>query len=355
MGVTTSAGRDIAVYGATGYTGRLVAAELLARGRNVILAGRDQHGLAAVAAGLGSPDRVSTHHAPLDEPPALRALAGRAAVIVHCAGPFSVTGDPVASAAVRAGCHYIDHAVESHHVKHLFDTYDGPARRAGIVMVPSLSFYGGMGDLLSAAVTSGLTGIERVIVAYAVSGWRMTTGAKNTAAQLFAETERITFTGGTQRVGYIEPRNSVFAFPPPLGPRTMITPFPSAEIVMIPRHVATQHVDLLITARTFEEEQVFSSEDADAGSRAQSDFTVAVSAVAAPAPAAGQLSGQHLWRAGVLASVEGAVRLADGPARGEDNASAGVLSPAEAFPALEFLRGLEERGAFMLSLQTVAR
>ena len=34
----------MAVYGATGHTGRLVAAELIARGRDVILAGRDDAG-----------------------------------------------------------------------------------------------------------------------------------------------------------------------------------------------------------------------------------------------------------------------------------------------------------------------
>jgi hypothetical protein len=351
MNAMTGDGQSVAVYGATGYTGRLVAAELLARGRNVILAGRDQRALEVAADELGSPEAVSTHHAPLDNASALRELGGKAAVIVHCAGPFSVTGGPVADAAVQAGCHYIDHAVESHHVRRLFDAYQGRARDAGVVMVPSLSFYGGLGDLLSAAVTGGLAGIERVIVAYAVSGWRMTTGAKNTAAQLFAETERITFSDGKQHVGYVEPRNTVFAFPPPLGPRTMIAPFPSAEIVTIPRHVVTQNVDLFITAGTFEEEQVFTSEQADDQTRGQSDFTVAVSVVARPDAAAGQVSGRHLWRAGVLASVEGAVALADG--RGPS--SGGVLSPAEAFPALEFLRRLDDLGAFTLSLQTPGR
>lgn len=350
MEARASERRAIAVYGATGYTGRLVAAALAARGRKVILAGRDQRALAAAADGLGSADLVSTHHAPLDRPFALRELGERCGVIVHCAGPFSVTGDAVASAAVQAGCHYVDHAVESHHVRHLFDAYDHRAREAGIVMIPSLSFYGGLGDLLSAAVARGLAGIERVIVAYAVSGWRMTTGAKNTAAQLFAETERITFSDGTQHIGYVEPRNTVFAFPPPLGPRTMIAPFPSAEIVMIPRHVTTPNVDLFITAGTFEEEQVFASERADDGTRAQSDFTVAVSVVARPGSAAGQVRGRHLWRAGVLAAVEGATALADG-----QGPRPGVLSPAEAFPALEFLRRLEELGAFTVSLQTPDR
>jgi hypothetical protein len=49
--------------------------------------------------------------------------------------------------------------------------------------------------------------------------------------------------------------------------------------------------------------------------------------------------------------VEGAVALADG----QGPPSGGVLSPAEAFPGLEFLRRLEHLGAFTLSLQTPAR
>ena len=66
---------------------------------------------------------------------------------------------------------------------------------------------------------------------------------------------------------------------------------------------------------------------------------------------AGQVSGHDLWRAGALAAVEGAVRLAEGRGPGR----AGVLSPAEAFPALAFLRRLEELGALTLSLQAPAR
>ena len=77
--------RGIAIYGATGHTGRLVAAELLGRGQKVILAGRDEAGLATAAAALDAPDRVRTHLAPLHDPSALRDLAESASVIVHCA------------------------------------------------------------------------------------------------------------------------------------------------------------------------------------------------------------------------------------------------------------------------------
>ncbi|HZE32021.1 MAG TPA: saccharopine dehydrogenase NADP-binding domain-containing protein [Actinoallomurus sp.] len=332
----------IAIYGANGHTGRLVASELLSRGQEVVLAGRDDEALRAMAGEFGSRAAVAS----LEDRAALRELAGSAAVLIHCAGPFSVTGAPVASAAAEAGCHYIDHAVEPHHVKHMFETYQEPAQRTGAIMIPGLSFYGGLGDLLAGAVTEGMTGIDRVTIAYAVSGWRMTSGALNTARQLFAETERISFSEGALRVGYVEPRNAVFPFPPPIGPRTMITPMPFPEVITVPRHVPAREVEAMLTSGTFEEERVFDSEDADAETRAQSDFTVAVQAIADHGARAGQVSGHDLWRAGALASVEAALRLVGG----EAPAKSGVLSVSEAFPAGPFLRALEHLGAFTVTL-----
>ncbi|XVQ15696.1 saccharopine dehydrogenase NADP-binding domain-containing protein [Spirillospora sp. CA-255316] len=356
----------IAIYGAYGHTGRLVAAELLERGRHIVLSGRDATALHDLAAHLRSPlddpGRVHVHPAAVDDTTALRDLTANARVLVHCAGPFSQTGEPLATAATATGCHYIDHAIESHHVKRLFDAHDKPARDAGIVMIPGLSFYGGLGDLLASAVAADLYGThdpdradrpdgtphaERIVVAYAVSGWRLTTGAKNTAAQLFAETERITYTDGALRTGYLEPRNAVFAFPPPLGPRTMIAPLPSFETITIPRHLATRNVDLMLTAATFQEDGAFDSENTDPDTRAATDFTVAVQTVAPQGPGlSGHLTGRDLWRAAALASVEAAVRIADG----QGPAATGVLSPAEAFPARPFLRDLEGLGAFTLHL-----
>lgn len=332
----------IAIYGATGHTGRLVAAELIDRGQEIVLAGRDGAALAAMAGELGC--RAVT--APLDDQAAIRGLAESADVLIHCAGPFSVTGDPVASAAAEAGCHYIDHAVEPHHVKRLFDTHQATAQRTGAIMIPSLSFYGGLGDLLAGAVTEGMAGVGRVTVAYAVTGWRMTTGALGTARQLFAETVRIGFSGGAQQMGYVEPRNAVFPFPPPVGPRSMIAPVPFPEAVTVPRHVPAREVEAMLTARTFEEEPVFTSEDADMETRARTEFTVAVQALGEHGDRAGHLSGHDLWRAAALASVTGALRLTGG----EAPAKSGVLSPGEAFPAAPFLAALERLGAFTVTL-----
>lgn len=340
----------MAVYGATGHTGRLVAAELIARGRDVILAGRDDARLKAVAEELGGGPRVRVRQAALDDPAALRELAEQATVLIHCAGPFTHTGQAVARAAIDGGCHYVDHGLEQHHTRWFFDALPEPAARAGVVMVTAMSFYGGMGDLLAGAAAAGLTGIERVIAAYAVSRWRLTAGAKATAELLFADTRRITYEDGAERIGYVEPRNAVFPFPPPLGPRTMIAPVPFPEVVTVPRHVRTRRVEAQLTAHTFQEEHVFTSEHVDDATRAGSEFTVAVQVINEHGNQAARVSGRDLWRLSAVASVEAAIRIADGRGPGRP----GVYSPAEAFAPGPFLRDLERLGLCTLVLPEAA-
>ncbi|GAA2605348.1 saccharopine dehydrogenase NADP-binding domain-containing protein [Actinomadura fulvescens] len=331
----------IAVYGAYGHTGRLVAAELRSRNQNVILGGRDAGALDVMGAELGYP----VHPAPLDDPAALRELSQQADVLIHCAGPFTVTGEPVATACVETECHYVDHAVEPHHVRRLFEDFQRRVQSTGIAMVPGMSLYGGIGDLLADAVADGLHGIDRVTTAYAVSGRQANNGARETAARLFAEAERITYTGGEFQIGYVRPRNVVFAFPPPIGPRTMIAPFPSCEIVTIPRHVPARTVEALFTADTFTERQVLVGEQAGTAGRGRSEFTVAAQVIAAHGSRAGRVTGTDPRRAGALACVEAALRLMEVPSK------AGVLSPAEAFPADVLLRALERLGAFTLTIE----
>ncbi|MDA0636489.1 saccharopine dehydrogenase NADP-binding domain-containing protein [Nonomuraea sp. MCN248] len=336
----------IAIYGANGHTGRLVAAELLARDQDIVLAGRNSEALRALAAELDSP-RVSVHPAELDDAGALRELAAGSAALIHCAGPFTRTCEPLARAAVAGGCHYIDHAIEPKPVKWLFDTMQGPAQQAGVVMIPQLSFYGGLADLLAAAAASGLPAVDRVTIGYSISGWRMTPAAVRTAELLIGEIDRVTYTGGALRVGPVDIRNTVYPFPPPVGPRSMIAPFPSGEMVTIPRHVPARTVESQLTASTFEEEQVFTSQEASPEERARTTFMVAAQVVAEGGGGrTAHLRGRDIWWVGALASADAAVRLVGGDGPGKS----GVLSTAEAFEAEPFLRRLAAQGAFELSL-----
>src|SRR5829696_7469981 len=92
----------IVLYGATGYTGRLVTQELRERGADYVLGGRNRQKLDDMAG--GAPVRVAS----VDDDASLRALLDGADVLINCAGPFSRTGEPVVGAAVDAGVPYLD-------------------------------------------------------------------------------------------------------------------------------------------------------------------------------------------------------------------------------------------------------
>lgn len=124
--------RRILLYGATGFSGRALAAALADLGDDLVLAGRDAAALAPLAASLGLAHRSFGIDA------ADRGLADIGAVL-HCAGPFAATAAPMLAAALRTGTDYLDLAGEWPvfvHAMHL----DAAARRAGIMLLPGVGF-----------------------------------------------------------------------------------------------------------------------------------------------------------------------------------------------------------------------
>src|SRR5690606_33779051 len=95
----------IVLFGATGYTGRLTAQALTARGADPVLAGRNAAALEKLAADLGG---GQTAVADVTDPASVRSLLGRGDVLVTTVGPFLRFGDPALEAALAAGAHYFD-------------------------------------------------------------------------------------------------------------------------------------------------------------------------------------------------------------------------------------------------------
>jgi short subunit dehydrogenase-like uncharacterized protein len=125
----------LVIYGATGYTGELIAREAASRGLRPILAGRNQAAIEALAGELGCESRIAS----LDDPSALdRALTG-AAVTLHCAGPFSATSAPMVAACLRQHSHYLDITGEID-VLEAVHAQDDLARQAGVVLCPATGF-----------------------------------------------------------------------------------------------------------------------------------------------------------------------------------------------------------------------
>jgi short subunit dehydrogenase-like uncharacterized protein len=128
----------VAVYGATGYTGRLVAEELRRREADFVLAGRSAQKLEALASSLGS--GIPTATVSLDDASGLRELLDPCAAVISCAGPFTLHGEPVLAAAADTGTHYLDTTGEQRFIKLAFDSYGERAARAGGAVVPAMGF-----------------------------------------------------------------------------------------------------------------------------------------------------------------------------------------------------------------------
>ena len=94
----------IVLFGATGYTGRLTAAALVARGADPVLAARHRGRAEALADELaGAGPRPAVAEADVQRPETVRALVERGDVLVSTVGPFARWGSAALAAAVDAG------------------------------------------------------------------------------------------------------------------------------------------------------------------------------------------------------------------------------------------------------------
>ena len=234
----------IAVYGATGYTGRRVARALRRAGHNVLVSGRDRAGLERLAGELGGATEIWP--ASLDEPGRLRALAERAGALIHCAGPFHRTCEPMVRAAIDAGAHYIDVSGEQHSHRFVFET--AHERALGrVALLPGFAFFSALGDMLAARLAEGVERVDAVTVAYAVANWRPS-DATHQARMLGIASEWYEYDGGLRPVGHW-PTTEWFEFPRPLG-RKRVIPYPTGEAFSVPRHLSTRRVSTLLTTST---------------------------------------------------------------------------------------------------------
>lgn len=92
------------IYGANGYTGELIAREAVKRGLNPIVAGRNRDEIHKLAENLGVESRVFG----LDDSQNLQKYIQDCEIVLHCAGPFSVTAPPMIEACLMTQTHYLD-------------------------------------------------------------------------------------------------------------------------------------------------------------------------------------------------------------------------------------------------------
>lgn len=128
----TDTDSTLLLYGAYGYTGRLVAEAAVERGLEPILAGRDPERVSAVASDLDLPSRT------FDVREAA-AFVDDVDTVLNCAGPFEETADPMVDACIEEGTHYLDITGELS-VFERIKRRDAEADDAGVTLLPGVGF-----------------------------------------------------------------------------------------------------------------------------------------------------------------------------------------------------------------------
>lgn len=139
------------IYGATGYTGGLIAREARARGLRPILAGRSVDKLGTLAAELGLEHRIFD----LGNAPLLHQKLLGVELVLHCAGPFSATSAPMIEACLRAHAHYLDITGEIGVFEHAHAQH-ARVQTAGIVICSGVGFDVIPTDCVAALLKSAL-------------------------------------------------------------------------------------------------------------------------------------------------------------------------------------------------------
>jgi len=137
----------IVVFGATGYTGRLVSEALVARGQRPTLAGRDAGRLESLAAELGG---LETALADVSRPDSVAALVERGDVLASTVGPFARWGGPALDAAIGAGAHYVDSTGEASFIRRVFEREGTRAEKAGCGLLTAMGYDWVPGNLAGA-------------------------------------------------------------------------------------------------------------------------------------------------------------------------------------------------------------
>lgn len=134
---------DIVIYGATGFTGRLIAEYLLERGGEGLrwaLAGRDAVRLEALRSEIGAPDTLPLVVADVSDPDSVREMVADARCICSVVGPYQWFGSDLVGACAELGTDYTDLSGEPGWMYHMIGQHGAAAAASGARIVHSCGF-----------------------------------------------------------------------------------------------------------------------------------------------------------------------------------------------------------------------
>lgn len=169
------------IYGANGYTGRLIAEEAAHRGLQPLLAGRNQQAVSELAQGLGLEYRVFDVESVQQFAAQLEGIK----LLLNCAGPFAQSADIIVQACIAKGVHYLDISGEPDMFeKHL--ARDLEAKASGSVVIPGVGFDVVASDTLASNLAERLPGAQQLEMAFFGNG-EGSAGSAKTVLQMMAD------------------------------------------------------------------------------------------------------------------------------------------------------------------------
>src|SRR5262249_50358849 len=143
--MTSSSKFDIIVYGATGFTGQLVAEYLASeyRGDDALkwaMAGRSLDKLAAVRDAVGAPADTPLIAADSSDPASIRAMVDQARLVLTTVGPYQLYGADLLAACVASGTDYVDLCGEPIWMRQMIEKHQADAEKSGARIVFSCGF-----------------------------------------------------------------------------------------------------------------------------------------------------------------------------------------------------------------------
>ena len=169
--------RKFLIYGATGYTGRLVVGMAVEAGMKPLLSGRNPEKLEAIAKQFDL-EYVAVS---LSDQGELEKLLDGVDVVLHIAGPFSATAAPMLEACLKTKTHYLDITGEIQ----IFERHarmDGVAKEAGIMIMSGVGLDVVPTDCMAAHLKAKMNDATHLKLSIAGSGG-LSPGTAKTAAE----------------------------------------------------------------------------------------------------------------------------------------------------------------------------
>ena len=190
------------IYGANGYTGRLVVDQAVRRGFKPVLAGRNSREIRVLARQYGlsfrvfACDRDSIDLQDID-------------LVLHCAGPFINTFYPMLQACLRSSCHYLDISGEIAVFEKCAQMSD-KIKQSGIIAMPGVGFDVVPSDCLLSYAAQAVNDVRHLILGVHARG-PLSQGTMRTMVEGFL-TKGAVRESGVLRLVPIAYRSSVLSF-----------------------------------------------------------------------------------------------------------------------------------------------